>query len=424
VVAKFEWLESAVRRLQDAGVARDPDDAGIRERVVEAAHSRGVPFVDAGSNDYFGYARRWADAVEVVEHHVSDNVSRETPDSLLMGSERPNARSRARAKRSLHDRTIRDGAGASRLLGGSTADHLNLELHLASWVQQPSSLLFSSGYAANLGLLTALANSDDLICSDALNHASIVDGCRLSRAQVVVYPHLDLAALTQLIKATPCRGQKFVVTESYFSMDADTPDLRKLKQLADDTNAILIVDEAHALGVFGPRGSGLCIESQSPPDITVGTLGKSLGLHGAFVAAPEIVRTWLWNRARPFVFSTATPPRLARHALLHVKQLQLDDAGRSLLHQRAALLRSHVQSLGFEVPDNSTGPIVPIILGNNRKAIEAAGALRREGVLAYAVRPPTVPEGTARLRITVTASMSEEAFAHLVACLTTALKHE
>jgi 8-amino-7-oxononanoate synthase len=353
--------------------------------------------VDASSNDYLGYA-----ALEV-GWGSSQLVSRET-----LGS------SQATPDISSHQPA---GAGASRLLGGTRKIHRNLEQLLADWVHQESSLLFSSGYAANLGLLASLPREGDVILSDQLNHASIVDGCRLSRARVVVYPHLDLLTLRNLLLETPCTGTRYIISESYFSMDADSPKLADLAAVANDTQSALILDEAHALGVFGEQGAGLAAAHGVTADIVVGTLGKSVGIQGAFVAAPTTVRAWLWNRARSFVYSTGLSPALAQQIMLHVKHVQGDASARALLTQRVQRVRETVARLGLSCPPASHGPIVPILLGTNEAAIQSANRLRARGVLAFPIRPPTVPDGTARLRLTISAATSNEGFEHLLNAL-------
>lgn len=201
------------------------------------------------------------------------------------------------------------GSGASRLIAGERAEHRELEQRLASWTGTEDALVFSSGYAANVGVLSALASPGDLIVSDALNHASIIDGSRLSRARIAVVPHLDVGAVRAALR-TRETGRAWVVVESYYSMDADGPDLAQLRGACDEAGAALLVDEAHALGVLGPGGRGRCAEAGVRPDVLVGTLGKSLGSQGAFVAGRAVLKSWLWNRARSFVFSTGLSPRL------------------------------------------------------------------------------------------------------------------
>lgn len=297
------------------------------------------------------------------------------------------------------------GSGASRLIVGERVEHAALEKALAGWLGVESALLFSSGYAANIGVVSALAQAGDLVVSDALNHASIIDGCRLSRARVEVVPHLDLGAIRRLLER-PRQGRAWVVTESYFSMDADTPDLAALRSVCDEHGAALIVDEAHALGVFGPRGRGLCAQSGVSPDVLVGTLGKAFGVGGAFVAGSELLVRWLWNRARSFVFSTGLSPASAAAALRALRIIVDEPTRRDRLHANAERLREGLDRNGL--PVLGYGPIIPVVLGEARAALLAAEGLRREGIHVQAVRPPTVPAGSARLRITATAAQTPD----------------
>lgn len=311
----------------------------------------------------------------------------------------------------------RSGAGASRLLGGHGDAHERLERAAAGWTGHEAALCFASGYAANVGLITALAGEGDTIVSDALNHASIVDGCRLSRARTLVVPHNDLDAVDEVLGSAT--GRKLVVTESYFSMDADGPDLPRLREVCDRHGAALVLDEAHALGVFGPSGAGLAAAAGVRPDATVGTLGKALGCSGAFVGCSQAVRSWLWNRARSFVFSTGMAPVVAATASRNLATVRGDEAARARLGLlvegfRSALVRNGVEAMGH-------GPIVPVLVGDDGKAMAAAEALREEGFFVLAVRPPTVPRGTARLRITVRVDHDRRALDRLADAVKSAL---
>ncbi len=299
------------------------------------------------------------------------------------------------------------GAGASRLVAGEHLAHGEAEREIAAWLRCPASLLFSSGYAANLGAIAALAHRDDVIVSDALNHASIIDGSRLSGARVVVVPHRDIAAVERaLVEASRARA-RWVVTESYFSMDGDIPDLRSLRTLCDAHDAALYVDEAHAVGVFGPEGRGLCAEVGVVPDVLVGTFGKALGLQGAFVAGSEILRSYLWNRARSFVFSTGISPALSSRIRANVRRVIADDPARQRVHRVASRLREALRSAGVTVPSDARGPVLPWLVGAPSAALALSTQLREHGILVQAIRPPTVPPNTARLRITATASLTE-----------------
>ena len=293
------------------------------------------------------------------------------------------------------------GAGASRLIAGERSEHVDLETEIARFVRLPEALAFTSGYAANVGLIAALATAGDLIVSDALNHASLIDGARLSRATIDVTPHLDISAVAAALARRPS-GRAFVVTESYFSMDADAPDLRALRGLCDASGAALIVDEAHALGVLGPEGRGLCAAAGVQPDALIGTFGKAFGAAGAFVAGCPALIAWLWNRARPFVFSTGLSPAVAAAAHAGVRTASTEPWRRERVHSNAARLRAGLEAAG--VPALGFGHVVPWVVGEPAAALHAAAELSADGIPVLAIRPPAVPRGTARLRFTVSAA--------------------
>ena len=293
------------------------------------------------------------------------------------------------------------GCGASRLVAGERDSHKALETTVAQWLGMDSALAFSSGYAANVGLLSALVGRDDTIVSDALNHASIIDGARLSRGNIVVVPHLDTVAVEQAL-ARPREGRAWVVTESYFSMDADSPDVGTLRRLCDRAGAALVIDEAHALGVLGPGGRGVCAEAGVVPDVLIGTFGKAFGASGAFVAGCEPLTAWLWNRARSFVFSTGISPVVADAAREGVITARDQEDLRAHVLALTQRLRSGLQTRG--VHPIGYGHVVPWVLGQSEAALAMAQSLQSFGFHAQAIRPPTVPQGTARIRLTVTAS--------------------
>ena len=306
------------------------------------------------------------------------------------------------------------GAGGSRLVSGDHVEHRALEAGLARWLGTTSSLVFSSGYAANVGLLSSLAGPEDLIVSDALNHASLIDGARLSRARVVVVPHLDLDAIRRAV-AAPRTGRAWVVTESYFSMDADAPDLAALRQICDHEAAGLIVDEAHAVGVLGPAGRGLCAEAGVVPDALVGTFGKAFGASGAFVAGCSDLRAWLWNRARSFVFSTGMAPAAAASAHAALEIIESSPSLRAATAARAQQLRSGLLALG--ITPLGFGHIIPWVIGDADAAVRTARALIAGGAHVQAIRPPSVPPRTARLRLTVNARHTDAEIAGLLAAI-------
>ena len=368
---RFESIvHETITRLRSEALLREPDDGSARRSVEAAARALGREALDASSNDYLGLASGVG------------SVSRET--------------------------LARPGAAASRLIHGTTVEHARLEAELADWVSTESALLFASTYAANIGLISALGVADSVILSDSANHASLIDGCRLSRAEVQVIPHLDLDALRVALSERRSARACWVVTEAYFSMDGDGPDLAAMRALCDEFDACLIVDEAHSLGVFGAHGAGRCAEAGIRPDVLSGALGKSVGTHGGFVAGSSALRTFLWNKARSFVFSTAPSPR---HAELTSAQLELvrnAEGARQRLAKSSGQLRSRLADAGLPTAAGSFGPIVSIVLGGNERALGAASRLREVGILAQAIRPPTVPAGAARLRLTVKATFSGE----------------
>lgn len=297
------------------------------------------------------------------------------------------------------------GAGAARLVSGSLAAHRDLEDALALFLRRPAALLFPSGYQANLGVLTALAGPEDLIVSDAANHASLIDGCRLSRAQVSVYPHADAGAAALALGTPGSFRRRLLVTESLFSMDGDAAPLAALAAAAATADAILVVDEAHALGTLGPDGRGLCAAAAVEPDVLVGTLGKAFGAAGGFATGDRALRDLLVNRARTFVFTTAPPPPVAAAARAGVILASGEEG-----EQRRARLRASAAFLADRLGGRiapTAGPILPFVLGSDAAALAAAALLRAENLFVPAIRPPTVPEGTARLRITLSSEHTE-----------------
>ncbi len=298
------------------------------------------------------------------------------------------------------------GAGASPVVVGTHPEHVELQQAFASWLGAEAALLFPSGYAANVGAIGALVGADDSIVSDALNHASIIDGARLSRASVRVVPHLDLEATDRALRESARSRRRLVVVESCYSMDGDRPDLRALRSLCDTHDAILYVDEAHGLGVFGPEGRGVCAEFEVVPDVLVAPLGKAFGLQGALLVGCSELTDWLWNRARSLVYSTAMSPTLASSALARLNRVRgADDLRRRLLDRSHALRDRLERATG--VRPSGVGPIVPWILGTPAQALRASTLLEERGLIALPIRPPTVPEGSCRLRLTVSAGMPE-----------------
>ena len=310
------------------------------------------------------------------------------------------------------------GAGSSRLIAGNLALFEDLEAALAAHKGAPAALLFNSGYQANLGLLPALVGPDDTVFSDRLNHASIIDGCRLSRARVQVFEHNDLEHLDRLLAADRSR-RRLIVTESLFSMDGDLAPLPDLVRLAAASGAMIAIDDAHAGGLLGPNGAGGLAHFGLPPDAAdavVGTLGKAFGSAGAFVAGSADLRALLCNRARSFIFTTAPAPAAAGAALEALRVAGEEPWRRERALALAARLRAGLSAMGYCLTA-SAAAIVPMILGSEAAALAASARLFDRGFLVSAIRPPTVPPGSSRLRITVTAGHTEEQVDDLISAL-------
>lgn len=296
------------------------------------------------------------------------------------------------------------GAGASRLISGTMALHRKLEGRLAEFEGAEASLLFGSGYLANLGTISALAGSGGIVFSDELNHASIVDGCRLARADTFVYRHCDIDHLAHGLEQAGDRA-KLIVTDGVFSMDGDVAPLVELVELARRHDAMLVVDEAHGTGALGPGGRGAVAAAglSGEVDVIVGTLGKALGSYGAYVCSSREVVELLVNTSRPFIYSTAPPPPSVGAALAALSLLAARPGLVEQLRRNAATLREelHAQGLGSS---SSRTQIVPVIVGDARRATALCERTLEGGVFAQAIRPPTVPVGSSRLRLTVMAS--------------------
>jgi 8-amino-7-oxononanoate synthase len=297
------------------------------------------------------------------------------------------------------------GAGASRLVSGTMTIHRRLEERLAAFEGSEGCVLFGSGYLANLGVIGALAGPGDTIFSDQLNHASIVDGCRASRAEVVVYRHLDSDHLERCLRRHGGEGRRLIVTDSVFSMDGDVAPLAEIVELARTHDARVAVDEAHATGALGDGGRGAVAQAglQGEVDVIVGTLGKALGSYGAYVCASEEMVRYLVNTARPLIFSTAPPPPSVAGALAALELLEDRPHKMARLHGAARTLRGALADEGFGVQESDMH-IVPLVVGDSEDAMRLCQAALERGVFAQAIRPPTVPNGTSRLRLAAMAS--------------------
>jgi len=378
-------MNALLNRLQ-AGL-RTLDDQALRRRR-RTVHTRCAPHTDADgqpllafcSNDYLGLASHPA----IVE-------------ALQEGAARYGA-----------------GSGASHLISGHGLAHAKLEEELAAFMaphlEAPRALLFSTGYMANLAVLSALGGRDAELFSEELNHASLIDGARLSRSEVKVYAHGDIAALEALLKASRAQT-RIVVTDSVFSMDGDIAPLPQLLALCERHGAWLVVDDAHGFGMLGAQGRGALehFNLRSPQLVYVGTLGKAAGVSGAFVAAHDTVIEWLVQRARPYIYTTASPPALA-HALSASLALIAGEEGaarRAHLNTLVAGFRAALRLKRWRLMPSDTA-IQPVCIGASGTALAASAALQRGGFWVPAIRPPTVPRDTARLRVTFSAAHALE----------------
>ncbi len=316
------------------------------------------------------------------------------------------------------------GSGASRLVSGTLAGHSALEERIAAFKGTPAALFFATGYMANLGVISGLAGRGDYIVSDELNHASIVDACRLSRATVKVYAHGDVAQAESLLAQAPAGALRLLVTDGVFSMDGDLASLPQLLEAARRQQALLVVDDAHATGVWGASGRGSLEHfglGHDPQVVMVGTFSKALGGLGGFAAgAPEVIAT-LVNQARSLLYTTAPPPAQVAAAARALELVDEEPWRRTRVHELADNLRQGLRGLGLSVLSEA-GPIIPLLVGQAERALHMSQALWEKGLLVPAMRPPTVPEGLSRLRLTVTAAHTEQDIEQALAALS-ALAH-
>ena len=379
----LDELDTGLARLDEAGLRR-------RRRIVTTScrpelqlADRAAPVVAFCSNDYLGLA------------------AEPTLASAAAG---------AAARWGV-------GAGASHLVSGHYAAHEALEARLAAFVGMDDALCFSTGYMANIGVMPALVGRGDAIFADKVNHASLVDGALLSRAELIRYPHCDLAALEARLAASEA-PRKLIVTDSVFSMDGDLAPLPELLALAEAHRAWLLVDDAHGFGVLGPQGRGSLAHFGlgSPRLILMGTLGKAAGVAGAFVAGSRDVIEWLINTSRSYIFTTGAPPLLAETLLTAVDLIEHGDTRRAHLAALIARFKAGLRLSRWQLLASDT-PIQPVVIGDNHETLAVSRALDAEGLWVPAIRPPTVPKGAARLRITLSAAHSVEQVDRLVAAL-------
>jgi 8-amino-7-oxononanoate synthase len=361
-------------------------ELSILESRAELRHLETIQGIDLSSNDYLGLA-----------------VDPRMKQAVLKGI----------------NSVSRIASTGSRLLSGHAKEWTLLEHDFARWVGAESALYFTSGYAANIGLLSALLRPEDIVFSDSANHASLIDGIRLAKCRRIIFPHLELNFLEdELRRHTSAMGTRVIVVESIYSMEGDQAPLSDLAALAERYSAELIVDEAHAIGVRGPRGSGCVAEAGLASRVlaTVHTCGKALAAAGAFVCGSENLRRFLINRARTFIFSTGLPPYFSSQVATGMALAAEANFERAHLIEMSTFLRHELHSNGFEIASGES-QIVPVILGSNDAAVQFAESLKEWGFGVRAIRPPTVPTGTARLRLSLTAKLSKDILARLVAVM-------
>jgi 8-amino-7-oxononanoate synthase len=328
-------------------------------------------------------------------------------------------------KQRMTQAVLEEGCGStgSRLLRGERSGFARVESAFARFKDTQRSLYFSSGYLANLAVLSTFPGPEDVIFSDERNHASIIDGCRLSRARRVIFPHNDATALSAVLESTECAGQRFVVVESLFSMDGDFAPLGQYADICRTAGASLIVDEAHAVGIYGRNGSGR-IEAEGAADsvfLSINTAGKALGVAGAFVAGTALACEYLVQTARPFIFSTAPPPSTAAALETSLELIAAEPGRRERLLRLCRLLRASLAEAGIAVPAGES-QIIPIHIGDNSAAVAVAASLQSVGFDVRAIRPPSVPDGTARLRVSLNVNLDEATLSRFVAALAGALQ--
>ena len=310
------------------------------------------------------------------------------------------------------------GSGASRLISGNLPIHEALEKKIAKFKGEEAALVFSSGYLANLGAVTSLVDERDIVILDRLNHASLVDAARLSRAKLWVYSHNDVDALREILGRAGDFRRRLVVTDAYFSMDGDIAPLDRLLTLCEETDSILMIDEAHSTGVFGKKGHGLTehFGLQGRVPVVMGTLSKALGSVGGFIAGSALLKDALINRARSFIYTTAPVPAASAAALASLEWIEKNPEALRRFHKLIKEVRNELRENGFDLM-NSTGPIVPVLIGDSGKALRFRDFLKTRGLFVPAVRPPTVPKGTDRLRISLKATHTRPQIGRLIAAL-------
>jgi 8-amino-7-oxononanoate synthase len=374
-----EWLGLRIEKTKEAGLYRKfrtMNTAPLPEMVIE-----GQKQIVFSSNNYLGLAndRRLVYAAETILHEFGV------------------------------------GSSGSRLTTGHTDWHQKLEEKISGFKQTEAALLFSSGFLANVGVLSSLPEKGDVILSDQLNHASIIDGCRLSKANTVVYNHIDMNDLEEKLKETASYKRRFIVTDGVFSMDGTIAPLDQIIRLAKQYDAYVIVDDAHATGVLGEKGKGTSEYFGVYPDVVIGTLSKAIGTEGGFVAGSKVLIDFLLNHARTFIFQTAMPPSICAASYAALEIIEESNEKRQLLFSNVKKVKNSLEEMGYIVKGDLT-PIIPVIIGDPQDAVIFAKKLQENGIYAPAIRPPTVPNGESRIRLTVTSAHGSKEIDNLLEC--------
>jgi 8-amino-7-oxononanoate synthase len=388
----LQWLDDSLEHL---------DAAGLRRRLVTRAGPQG-PTIEVEADDALNGP---SGPTTFVNFSANDYLG-------LAGDPRLAAAAHQAAEREGW------GAGASPLVTGHSWSHEELERRLAEFMRTEAALVFPSGFAANIGTIAALVGRGDVVFADENNHASLIDGCRLSRADVQVYPHRDMSQLADLLRQSTEYRRRLIVSDTLFSMDGDVAPIVELVELAGKHRAMLMIDEAHAIGVVGPNGRGVAeqFEVEADVPIRVGTLSKALGSAGGFVAGSRKLIDWLVNRARSYVFSTAHPSAVAAAAIAALAIVRDEPQRRVVLLERAAQLRSALRQQGWNIGD-AAGQIIPVIIGDAGATMQLAAGLRERGLFVPGIRPPSVPEGQSLLRISLGYGHTPEMIEQLVMAL-------
>lgn len=387
----YQTYAQTLNRLQNAAQLRSFKEIDSRQNKIITYKNKAC--LNLSSNDYLGLA---TDQTLCEEFYAAVN----------------RASGQSGSKNLINQYGL--GASSSRLLTGNSTLYEALEDQICKWYDSKAALIFNSGYHANLGVISALAGENDLILSDSLNHASIIDGIRLSKARCLIFPHNDTGRLEELLDQNAGQFENIlIITESLFSMDGDRADLKTLVELKNKYRALLYIDEAHSAGLYGPQGQGLCYEAGlcDQVDILLGTMGKALASHGAYIVTNPTIKSYLINTARSLIFSTSLPPVAVSWNLFILERMPLFDKKRKDLQTISKQFRTALGHAGLTITGDSH--IIPVITCDNKKTLELSDLLFENGFLAFPIRPPSVPVNNSRIRFSMTSDIRFEEIANI-----------